>query len=829
MGTKSLAIYPICFPGLHDDEGLPLSGGKAYFYDAGTTTPKDVYTDRDKSSIASQPVILDTYGRAEIYGDGLYKVLITDAADATVYDLDNVEFIAREGGSLDDTTIGLTTPAAAAFTDVDVDNINASTSLEFKGETVPDRQVLHNQTINASASVLDWVYRDTDDEWIEANGATDCQGLYWKNTSGDKIVLTSGYATGFTGLTSGSTYYLKDDGTLTTNIDMSTNKIKVGVAYGTTSLIVDIDNQGGGADVSEADLDVLNNLCEIKKFGFYQGDPLDTIKKDCHALAFQKEEPLVLTVGGAGYAPPATTITLTNTYSAKFNYPVIGTIYSAASSGAGEDIVLLSDNGSNVYTLSAALSGSYASSTSYVKLQCGTIQNNRLTYLSGADVTSFPAKNARFHSELIMEQIINKKFISFGVFEPGYIFNVSSFSSATQTVLLNSTGIDLHNIFTNGSKAVLFKIYQKGDKLLNVPSTALASNFKILSISASSGATNITLTHDACAVYGTSEATEQQSSISVWYVVPLNMVMKYFTGAIADTPVYSEIIPSIFKVFGITGITYPSYVHSHWRLNELSGNALNAKQPSGLYNLTQVGTVPTVVGGSSLGNMRGPFTTLNYFEWNSGGLSNTIFDTTYFAVGIRFKTSDASGSNRVMVSKVDGGWSNNNHGWAFYLNSTHKLTFTGFIYAGGYSFNISSSASVNDGLEHYAIAVNMAGTNNCRLYLDGAMVAQTTTTGLQTSTANLQVGNGTNLSFPGLLGSGEYWSSLPATMAEFETIMTARFKNGVGAEYGQQLLCGIYGAAVGQTGNKSNFCPAIQRYDTSYDTSKIIKAAACYI
>jgi len=40
----------------------PLSGGKVYFYEAGTSTPKDTYTTQDESTAHTNPVILDPYG-----------------------------------------------------------------------------------------------------------------------------------------------------------------------------------------------------------------------------------------------------------------------------------------------------------------------------------------------------------------------------------------------------------------------------------------------------------------------------------------------------------------------------------------------------------------------------------------------------------------------------------------------------------------------------------------------------------------------------------------------------------------------------------------------
>lgn len=63
--------------------GSPLAGGKVYTYEAGTTTPKATYTTQAGSVENANPVILDANGCADIWlGDGAYKFVVTDAADA---------------------------------------------------------------------------------------------------------------------------------------------------------------------------------------------------------------------------------------------------------------------------------------------------------------------------------------------------------------------------------------------------------------------------------------------------------------------------------------------------------------------------------------------------------------------------------------------------------------------------------------------------------------------------------------------------------------------------------------------------------------------------
>ena len=71
-----------------------LAAGSLTFYSAGTTTPKAVYLDRDMLSQAANPYTLTADGTAELYGNGLYRIVVKDSTGVIAYDFDNVELIA---------------------------------------------------------------------------------------------------------------------------------------------------------------------------------------------------------------------------------------------------------------------------------------------------------------------------------------------------------------------------------------------------------------------------------------------------------------------------------------------------------------------------------------------------------------------------------------------------------------------------------------------------------------------------------------------------------------------------------------------------------------
>lgn len=110
--------------------GALVTTPKLYHYVVGSTTDKDVWTSRAKSATAAQPVVGDANGIVSCYADGVYKFVVKDSSDNTLYTWDNyqaVEPIYRMEGSLvwnpgnladgaGETSTGITV-TGAAFTD----------------------------------------------------------------------------------------------------------------------------------------------------------------------------------------------------------------------------------------------------------------------------------------------------------------------------------------------------------------------------------------------------------------------------------------------------------------------------------------------------------------------------------------------------------------------------------------------------------------------------------------------------------------------------------------------------------------------------------------
>jgi len=68
----------------YDNDGSLLAGGKVYIYEAGTTTPKNSFTDYTGTVPNANPVILNSKGEASIWTDGQFKINVTNSADVQV-------------------------------------------------------------------------------------------------------------------------------------------------------------------------------------------------------------------------------------------------------------------------------------------------------------------------------------------------------------------------------------------------------------------------------------------------------------------------------------------------------------------------------------------------------------------------------------------------------------------------------------------------------------------------------------------------------------------------------------------------------------------------
>lgn len=88
----SANLAPYIFPQLLDNNGDPLVGGKIHTYMAGTTTPLATFADESGTEPNTNPIVLDSAGRYEMWlKDHYYKFVLTDADDVVIKTIDRVK------------------------------------------------------------------------------------------------------------------------------------------------------------------------------------------------------------------------------------------------------------------------------------------------------------------------------------------------------------------------------------------------------------------------------------------------------------------------------------------------------------------------------------------------------------------------------------------------------------------------------------------------------------------------------------------------------------------------------------------------------------------
>jgi len=78
--------------GFQTSTGLPSSGYKLYTYEIGTTTQKTTWSDRAKVVANTNPIILDSKGRAVIFADGMYDFVLKTSEDVTDQTWESVNY-----------------------------------------------------------------------------------------------------------------------------------------------------------------------------------------------------------------------------------------------------------------------------------------------------------------------------------------------------------------------------------------------------------------------------------------------------------------------------------------------------------------------------------------------------------------------------------------------------------------------------------------------------------------------------------------------------------------------------------------------------------------
>jgi hypothetical protein len=187
-------------------DGAPLVGGKIYTYLAGTSTPAATYTDYSAGTANTNPIILDSYGQANIWllSSTSYKFIVKTATDVLLYTVDNISTPLDISALASPPPIGNTTPNTGAFTTLSASGAVTLTGLgamKLNAGTTAERPTPSNGMIryNTSTPSLEGY----------VNGA-------WANIPSGSVVTSVATGTGLTGGPITSTGTIAIDSTVAT-------------------------------------------------------------------------------------------------------------------------------------------------------------------------------------------------------------------------------------------------------------------------------------------------------------------------------------------------------------------------------------------------------------------------------------------------------------------------------------------------------------------------------------------------------------------------------------------------------------------------------------
>jgi hypothetical protein len=230
-------VAPFPYHQLFDNNGVPAAGYKLFAYAAGTTTKLNTYLDASLSQANTNPIVLDSSGRASIFLTAAsYKFVLALPADSDppsqpIWTIDEVSALAPFNPSLDVTAVA--------------------------GESLLVGDCVHLADGAGGLTGGRWYKADSDNQY-QSSGAP-MLGFATGNISlgGTGTVRIMGRITGLSGLTTGARHYVSATAGALTTTEQSNNRL-VGYADSVSTLIltpaplqrrrltIEIGSPGGG-------------------------------------------------------------------------------------------------------------------------------------------------------------------------------------------------------------------------------------------------------------------------------------------------------------------------------------------------------------------------------------------------------------------------------------------------------------------------------------------------------------------------------------------------------------------------------------------------------
>jgi hypothetical protein len=186
-------------------DGAPLVGGKIYTYLAGTSTPATTYTDYSAGTANTNPIILDSYGQANIWllSSTSYKFIVRTATDVLLYTVDNISTPLDISALASPPPIGSTTPNTGAFTTLTASGAVTLTGLgamKLNSGTTAERPTPSNGMIryNTSTTLFEG-YRGGAWQSIGSVSSVDATVPAFLAVTGNPITTTGTLAIAYSG------------------------------------------------------------------------------------------------------------------------------------------------------------------------------------------------------------------------------------------------------------------------------------------------------------------------------------------------------------------------------------------------------------------------------------------------------------------------------------------------------------------------------------------------------------------------------------------------------------------------------------------------------
>lgn len=182
-----------------DNNGNPLSGGKLYSYEAGTTTPQTTYTSASGATAHTNPIVLDSAGRVatgEIWltAGQNYKFVLKTSTEVTIATWDNITGINGTGITTNANSVEYDPPFTGAVTsDYTVEEKLAQYVSVADFGAVGDGVTDDTAALQAALTASDYLEFEADKTYLVSSPLTKTSGDCYINGRGATIKAAAGY------------------------------------------------------------------------------------------------------------------------------------------------------------------------------------------------------------------------------------------------------------------------------------------------------------------------------------------------------------------------------------------------------------------------------------------------------------------------------------------------------------------------------------------------------------------------------------------------------------------------------------------------------------